>query len=494
MNLVEFVTDPQLLNLSISPAQETLLRAIDGLPLVNDEQWELWELCTGRKREDYLEGHRYPEVTVICGARSGKDSRIAVPAMLYEATRGGHEQYLGRGERGIMPIVAQDQRATAVAFNYCREYLAHSDLLSGMVADVSKNEIELANGITLMTFPSTAASLRAWSVAAGCLDELAFFDANDHEIQMSMIRGGINFPNPRIFKISTPFAKAGLLYDDFQSSFGKPDDHRLVWRASTFVMNPSIKAARFARYATEDPLRYAREFEAVWQDALSVLLAAEWIERAIAPGVFERAPQDSLNYILTGDVSGGGRDAFTCCIAHREADRIVQDVIRGWQRPPDLAGVFVEIADIAKRYRCSIFHGDKYAAGWSRQAAQKAGLTYQEVPFDKSRAYVETEPLFAQGRIEILDHAAQARELKLLEKRALAGGITRVDAPRGISEDHANALALAAALLVRQQGHGAGLRVRALDVELSKGNDVRSQFHRSSLAAVTAAMNRNPFK
>src|SRR5689334_6417510 len=109
MNLVEFVTDPQLLNLSISPAQETLLRAIDGLPLINEEQWQLWELCTGRQRADYLEGHRYPEVTVICGARSGKDSRIAVPAMLYEATRGGHEQYLGRGERGIMPIVAQDQ-------------------------------------------------------------------------------------------------------------------------------------------------------------------------------------------------------------------------------------------------------------------------------------------------------------------------------------------------------------------------------------------------
>lgn len=223
MNLVEFVTDPQLLNRSISPAQEVLLRAIDGLPLVTDEQRELWEQCTGRGREDYLEGHRYPEVTVICGARSGKDSRIAVPAMLYEATRGGHEQFLGRGERGIMPIVAQDQRATAVAFNYAKDYLSNSPLLAPMVADIRKSEIELVNGITLMTFPSTAPSLRAWSTAVGCMDELAFFEGNDHEIQMSMIRGGINFPNPRIFKISTPFAKAGLLYDDFQASYGKPD-------------------------------------------------------------------------------------------------------------------------------------------------------------------------------------------------------------------------------------------------------------------------------
>lgn len=32
-SIVDFVTDSQLLGLSISPAQETLLRAIYGLPL-----------------------------------------------------------------------------------------------------------------------------------------------------------------------------------------------------------------------------------------------------------------------------------------------------------------------------------------------------------------------------------------------------------------------------------------------------------------------------
>ncbi len=36
--IIEFVTDPQLLGLSISPAQETLLRSINGLALLNEEQ------------------------------------------------------------------------------------------------------------------------------------------------------------------------------------------------------------------------------------------------------------------------------------------------------------------------------------------------------------------------------------------------------------------------------------------------------------------------
>ena len=46
-DIIEFVTDPQLLGLTLSPAQETLLRAIYGLPLT-PEQRELWYLCTGR--------------------------------------------------------------------------------------------------------------------------------------------------------------------------------------------------------------------------------------------------------------------------------------------------------------------------------------------------------------------------------------------------------------------------------------------------------------
>jgi hypothetical protein len=35
-SIVEFVTDPQLLGLTLSPAQETLLRAIYGLALEGD--------------------------------------------------------------------------------------------------------------------------------------------------------------------------------------------------------------------------------------------------------------------------------------------------------------------------------------------------------------------------------------------------------------------------------------------------------------------------
>src|SRR5262249_55664610 len=132
LSIVEFTTDPEVLGLTLSPAQETLLRAIYGLPLTA-EQLECYRACTGRQT---YAGRPFEEVTVVAGARSGKDSRIAAPIVCYEAVFGGHERHVARGEQVVIPLVAQDQRATRIAFDYIRFYLTESPLLAPFVADV----------------------------------------------------------------------------------------------------------------------------------------------------------------------------------------------------------------------------------------------------------------------------------------------------------------------------------------------------------------------
>ncbi len=59
----------------------------------------------------------------------------------------------------------------------------------------------------------------------------------DAEIQASIRRGMLSFPFPRLVKISTPYMKSGVLYDDFKNAFGQDDPDRLVWRASSTLMN-----------------------------------------------------------------------------------------------------------------------------------------------------------------------------------------------------------------------------------------------------------------
>ncbi len=457
-SIVEFCTDPQLLGLSLSPAQATLLKSTYGLPLRKNEL-ELFRQCTGR--ENYP-GHPFGEVTVIAGARASKDSRIAAPVVLYEAIFGGHERHLGKGERAIIPIVAQDQRATRIAFGYVRDYLSHSTLLAGMVEEVLSTEISLNNRLTVSCFPCTLRSLRGWSIPAGVMDELGFYRLegqadSDAEVQASLRRGTLNFPMPRLVKISTPYMRGGVLYEDFKNGFGKDNPDLLVWKASSLLMNPSLKAERLEREKRLDPSRFAREYEAEFADDLEAFLPGVWVEDAVVAGRHELPPREGVRYFGAVDPSGGGADAFTFCIAHSEGQnserRAVQDLIKGWARrgnqKVDLEGVVKGIAETLKDYRLSVVHGDKYAAGWVREAFQREGIRYENSE-EKSKAYLEMEPLFAQGRIDLLDHPQLVRELKTLERRPRPGGKTIVDHPRGGHDDYANALAGALTLVLKR--------------------------------------------
>ena len=49
ISIIDYLTDPQLLGLTVSEPQETLLRAGFGLPPGSKSQREIYCLCTGRE-------------------------------------------------------------------------------------------------------------------------------------------------------------------------------------------------------------------------------------------------------------------------------------------------------------------------------------------------------------------------------------------------------------------------------------------------------------
>jgi hypothetical protein len=95
----------------------------------DDEEEGIFRQCTGR--ETYP--GPFAEVTCAAGAPSGKDSRIAAPIVVYEAAFGGHHGHLARGERWMIPLVAQDARAARIAFGYIKAYVTRPPTFS--VAD-----------------------------------------------------------------------------------------------------------------------------------------------------------------------------------------------------------------------------------------------------------------------------------------------------------------------------------------------------------------------
>ena len=74
VNLLDFAYDPNLLNLSLSEVQETLLRAVAGLSLRDKNQLDIFRSCTGL--ESYHARSRHI-LALISGARAGTGGSCA---------------------------------------------------------------------------------------------------------------------------------------------------------------------------------------------------------------------------------------------------------------------------------------------------------------------------------------------------------------------------------------------------------------------------------
>lgn len=453
-NIIEFTTDKQLLNLSLSPAQTVLLKSVYGLPITKDER-ALFTQCTGRAV--YRTHHQYSEVTVVAGARSGKDSRIAGPIVCFEAFFGGHAERLHKGEKAVIALVATDRDQTQVAFQYIKSYIMDSPYLRAEVAaEPLSNEIQLKSGIRILTFPSSLKSLRAYSIPVAVLDELAFYrfeggSNSDVEIQASVRRGMIGFTNTRLVKVSTPFLREGVLHRDFEQAYGKDDPDLLVWQASTALMNPSIGKDRLDRERRMDGKRFAREFEAQFVEDTTAFIPQPLIERAVITGREALPALAGRYYIGAVDASGGGSCSFTISVVTLEPDqagthRIVECQSKGWEKSRtealDLEATVSEAASIFTAYGCYSVMSDRYSSGWNRQAFARHGIALIDAP-DKSTVYSELEPLFTAGRVELLDTPVKNRQLALLERKMRPGGKPLIGPPRGAHDDYANSFALA---------------------------------------------------
>jgi len=94
---------------------------------------------------------------------------------------------------------------------------------------------------------------------------------------------------------------------------------------------------------------------------------------------------------------------------------------------------------------------DAYAGEWVTGEFRGQGINHRRSEQSKSELYLEALPLFMRGIVRIPDHKQLLRELRLLERRASRTGRDIIDAPRGIPEDHANALCGALVLAVTRR-------------------------------------------
>ncbi len=446
-SIVEAMADealfaPHFRDLATWRAWVAILKAVFALPLDRGER-AIYRKLTGRSRAPTKPAE---EAWLIIGRRGGKSRGTALIA-IYLATFRDWSQHLAPGERGVVVIVAADRKQARVVYKYAVALLHGVPMLARLIERETAEAIDLSNGISIEIMTANFRTLRGYTVVAVLADEVAFWRSDesanpDREILDALRPAMATIPGALLIGLGTPYRRSGVLYEAHRDHWGRDGDPVLVVKADTRTMNPTVPKSVISRAYERDPVSAAAEFGADFRSDIAGFLAPEWIDAAVDEDrPPELPPRADVRYQAFADPSGGPGDAFALAIGHAEGDLAVIDVIRARRPPFNPKSVVAEFSELAKGYACGVIQGDRYGGAWIETAFRDAGVSYRPSKLPKSEIYLETGPLFAQGRVRLPDEPSLLSELRQLERRTRSGGKDLIDHPPRAHDDRANVAA-----------------------------------------------------
>jgi hypothetical protein len=244
-----------------------LLLALAGEPLQPDEL-EIFTKLTGRSASP---SEWVKEFYGIVGRRGGKSRAMGVLAA-YLATLCQYPMLVS-GERGVVMVIAPDQRQATAILGYAAGALEESPILRQRIVRRTADTIELKGNIFVEVRAASFRRLRGATLVAALLDEFAFFlpDENssnpDTEI-VNAIKPSLLTTGGPLIGISSPYARRGILWEAYNRDFG-PDGNPWSLRVQAAI---SIQACRKPRSISSTkrtmpspPLNTVRSFERTWK-------------------------------------------------------------------------------------------------------------------------------------------------------------------------------------------------------------------------------------
>ena len=416
-----------------------VLKAAFGLKL-DDEELEVFASVAGNRKPPM---QRVRELWCIVGRRGGK-SRIAAALAVFFACFVQHK--LSPGERGMVLVLASSVEQGKVVFGYALAFLKSSPVLRNEIAETTRNEIRLKNGIVIAIHTNSFRTVRGRTLLTAIFDEVSFWrdesSATPDAEVYSAVLPSLATTNGMLVGISSPYRRVGLLHAKHKAYFGVESDDVLVVQGSSRTFNPSLTDAVIEAQRAADPTAASSEWDAEFRADIAAFLDDVLIDGAIEHGrPLELPPLMGSNayYRAFTDASGGRGDAYSVAVGHKDGEHYVLDVIRGTHPPFDPHEVTRQYAALLKQYRIAEVTGDHYAAEWVAGAWRDCGVSYIRSELPKSAIYLEALPSFARGIVRLPDHPRLLRELRLLERHTQRSGKDTVDHGRNGSDDYANA-------------------------------------------------------
>ena len=349
-------------------------------------------------------------------------------------------------------MIAPRTHQAQIAFRFIRANLESSPLLSRWIRKVRRNEIDLANNITIGCYPCSYVAVRGISIVAAVCDELGFWwheetAANPDEEVLAALRPAMStFPAAKLIKISTPYRKDGVLWRELQQ---RAELSFPVWQLSTFEMNPQVQPDKLIAERQRSEEQYRREYLAEFTDEITGWIVPEALEGCVVRGRTELPRVENVTYRAAVDPAFVRND-FALAILHRTANgSIVVDRVARWagtkKAPLGYEWVCEEIVRILKQYGMNSVLGDQYCAPVIQQYLRKLGICYKDFTFGaRTRAdlFGNLKHLLVQRKIELLDDPVLLRQLRGLEEHSTPSGNVDIRPAYGQKDDLAVAVAL----------------------------------------------------
>jgi hypothetical protein len=248
--------------------------------------------------------------------------------------------------------------------------------------------------------------------------------------------------------ISSPHARKGTLWQTYRDHFAREADPILVAQAETRLMNPRISERWLARQFALDPAKSAAEYGVSFRADLEMLFTVENVA-ACTDTARQRPPQHGIVYTAFCDPSGGAGDGFALALAHLHGKQAVLDLLDEVAGRLNPLAIVARFAETLTRYGCFSIYGDAFTANWIVSAFAEHGIEYRlptkpesEAKMDRSQIYLELLPMVNSRQCVLLNNDRLQRQLCLLERSVTgASGREKVDHPRGMHDDLANAAA-----------------------------------------------------
>jgi hypothetical protein len=457
LSIVDALDDPALFgpwfNGPSWAVWKIIIKAAFGIKLSRSER-KIFRSVAGRDPPR----KRVRELWIIAGRRAGKDS-IASAIEAWFLAFVDYDGLLRPGEAASVMCLAVDRQQAKIVLKYTKAFFDRLELLRGLVTRETTDGLELSTGAELSVLASNFRSVRGRSIACAILDECAYWRdessaSPDTETYSALVPGLATIPGAMLIGMSSPYRRAGLLYEKWRDRYGRVDDDVLVIQAPSRVLNPTIPQRIVDDALARNPAAARAEWLAEWRDDIAAFLTRELIESAVDRGVVVRPPIPGVRYVAGCDPSGGVSDSFTAAVAHAEGETVVLDCLLEISVPFNPATATKRIADTFKSFGLSECTGDRYAGSWTVDAFAKHGIQYKHSERDRSAIYSDVVPLFTAGRARLLDNQKLVTQFANLERRASSTGRDRIDHPSGSGshDDSANSVALALVLAAGKTG------------------------------------------